>query len=165
MKRLYILFVFIALGIISESCKKDEEKSIDKDFFCSIVPEGWTCEFIDVENKYLYVPDVTFKPEFIVKYNLPDSVFSYNNVEYNPQIIINVYPIAKSEVLDIIIGNQMPNTSCIPVYFGKNTPYYITTTPCFINYNLFTEESNKLLEPLLDAFSGSLSSFNQNLLN
>jgi hypothetical protein len=153
------------LVVASISCKKDEKKVIDKDFFCKAAPKGWTCEFVEVEKKFLYLPQVDFGPLFVVRYELPDSTFSYDNKLHKPELYINVYPIEEREIIQFAINDQQPVSSCVALSFGQNEPYYITTSPCFINDGIVTNRSRTLILPLFEKFKKELANFNSALLS
>jgi hypothetical protein len=146
--------VSILFMVMTVSCDDQHQETRISDFndFCSVAPEGWTCNITTSDFDSEKIPQDAETPIAIIEYWNPNITFtSYLETKVNPSLIIDIYEISRKQELLDFIGSQQLYSWCIPMYYGETREYFILTSPCFINGGSFTDEANSSIDDLHEA--------------
>jgi len=147
MKNLLSLLLIL---LLASSCQeRNLTESLDE--FCAIAPEGWECEIITADFSVADIPRDAPEPLAIVKYANPDREFEFVGDTVTASLVLDLYPAGDKRELENLIADQAMYSWCIPIYFGKNSDFYILTSPCFRNSGSYTDDANASIEDLYEA--------------
>ena len=148
-QNLFLAMFMLLLTLFA--CDKDLIDTSIEDF-CNVKPDGWNCEIIESNFNPNEIPQNADTPIVVVKYYNSNREFDgIGQINVNPSLILNLYPIEQKDNLVKFIKSQQIFSWCIPIYFGETRDYFIITSPCFKNRGTFTENANSSIEDLYAA--------------